>query len=81
MFVLGDYLMTPGTSADLATAKTVTLSGVGSASINMAAGTCSGAALVNNGGTLTIQNLAIDGTCASASRSAALRNDAGTLTV
>jgi hypothetical protein len=62
-------------------AKTVTLSGVGGASINMAAGTCSGAALVNNGGTLTVQNLAIDGTCASSSRSAALRNDAGTLTV
>ncbi len=81
VFVLGDYLMTPGTSADLTTVKTVTLSGVGSASVNMAAGTCSGAAVVNNGGTLTVQNLAIDGTCASASRSAALRNDAGTLSV
>ncbi len=81
VFVLGDYLMTPGTVADLTTAKTVTLSGVGSASINMAAGTCSGAALVNNGGTLTVQNLAIDGTCASASRSAAIRNDSGTLNV
>jgi len=81
VFVLGDYLMSPSASADLATAKTVTLSGVGAASVNMAAGTCSGAALVNNGGTLTVQNLAIDGTCASASRSAAIRNDAGTLTV
>ncbi|MBI5564305.1 MAG: hypothetical protein HY870_05390 [Chloroflexi bacterium] len=81
VFVLGDYLMSPGVTADLNTAKTVTVSGVGGASLNMAAGTCSGAALVNNGGTLTVQNLAIDGTCASGSRSAAVRNDAGTLSV
>jgi hypothetical protein len=79
VFVLGDYLMSPNTTADLTTAKTVTLSGVGGASINMAAGACSGAGIVNDGGALTIQNLAIDGTCATGNRSAAIRNDAGTL--
>ncbi len=81
VFVLGDYLMSPGSTADLTTAKAVAVSGVGGASVNMAAGTCSGAAIVNNGGTLTIQNLTLDGTCASGSRTAAVRNDAGTLNV
>ena len=81
VFVLGDYLMSPNAAADLTTAKTVTISGVGAASINMAAGICSGAVVVNNSGALTIQNLAFDGTCASGNRTAAIRNDAGTLNV
>jgi hypothetical protein len=81
VFVLGDYLVAPNSTADLTTAKSVTISGVGGASINMAAGVCAGTAIVNNGGTLVIQNLAMDGTCATGNRAAAIRNEAGTLTV
>ncbi len=83
VFVLGAYLMSPNTPADLTTAKTVTVAGAGGSTINMAAGTCSGAALaVNNAGAaLTVQNLTLDGTCAAGNHSTAIQASAGALNV
>jgi hypothetical protein len=81
VIVLGNYLISPNTPADVTAVKTVTISGAGGASVSMAAGVCSGATIVNNGGALTIQNLIIDGTCASGNRTAAISNVTGTLNV
>jgi hypothetical protein len=84
VFVLGDYLLSATTPADLTANKTVTLSGVGSASINMAPGVCTAnAAILVNGASanLTIQNLTIDGTCASGNRTAGAQVGGGTVDV